>query len=71
MAIADAKVVFAQKRLDDARRNLKSAALDFAVSDEQLLEVRAEARNAFTELKALDDKVARSRQGLLGILKFW
>jgi hypothetical protein len=71
MAVADARVVFAQRRLDEARRNLRNAALDFSVADEKLLELRAEARRAFNDIKAIDEQVAKSRQGLFGAFKFW
>lgn len=70
MAVADAKIVFAQKRLDEARRNLRDAALDFSVPDEKLLELRVEARHAFDAMKAVDAQAARARQGFFGF-KFW
>jgi hypothetical protein len=40
------------------------------VSDEELLEARANARRIYDELKILDAKKL-SRQGLFGFLKFW
>ncbi len=64
LLIADAQV-----RLDQARRELKSAVLDFDVSDETLLDMRAAARRVQDELSALDRK--KLRGGLFGFLKFW
>jgi len=59
----------AQARLDQARRELKSAAVDFDVSDESLLEMRAAARRVYDELGALDRR--KLKGGLFGFLKFW
>lgn len=59
----------AQERLDRSRRKLKSAILDFDVSDENLLEMRAAARRVYDELSALDRK--KLKRGLFGFLKFW
>jgi hypothetical protein len=59
----------AQARLDRSRRELKSAVLDFDVSDENLLEMRGAARRVYDELSALDRR--KLRRGLFGILKFW
>ncbi|HMK90094.1 MAG TPA: hypothetical protein VK446_10745 [Methylocystis sp.] len=67
--MTDARVVFAQNRLDAARREIRDAVVDFTVSDEKLLELRANAREAFEELRALDSKNLKT--GLLGALKFW
>lgn len=64
-----ALIADAQARLDQARRELKSAVLDFDVSDEKLLEMRVAARKVYDELKQLDRKKLKS--GLLGFLKFW
>ncbi len=65
-----AQIAEAQKTLDTARRELKNAAINFDVSDEELLEARANVRRIYDELKALDAKKL-SRQGLFGFLKFW
>ena len=65
-----ALIAEAQKKLDDARRELKNSAINFDVSDEDLLEVRAHARRIYDELKALDEKKLKSK-GLFGFLKFW
>ncbi|WP_292528390.1 hypothetical protein [Methylocystis sp.] len=58
----------AQTRLDQARRELKSAVLDFDVSDDKLMEMRAAARRVYDELGALDRK--KLKRGFLGFLKF-
>jgi hypothetical protein len=65
----NALIADAQARLDQARRELKSAVLDFEVPDDKLLELRAAARQVYDELGALDRK--KLRRGLFGFLKFW
>lgn len=65
-----ALIAEAQKKLDAARLELKQAAINFDVSDEELVEARANARKIYEELKALDAKKL-GRQGLFGFLKFW
>ena len=62
-------VTFAQDRLDAARREIKAAVIDFDVSDEKLLELRANARGAYEELRALDAKLLR--KSMLSLFKFW
>jgi vancomycin permeability regulator SanA len=62
-------VTFAQDRLDAARREIKAAVIDFDVSDEKLLELRANARAAYDELRALDAKLLK--KGVLSLFKFW
>jgi len=62
-------VTFAQDRLDAARREIKAAVIDFDVSDEKLLELRANARAAYQELRALDAKLLK--KGVLSLFKFW
>lgn len=64
-----ALIADAQRRLDEARRELRLAAINFDVPDEQLLELRANARKVYEELAALDQK--KLKKGLLGSLKFW
>lgn len=64
-----ALITDAQARLDQSRRDLKSAVLDFDVPDEKLLEMRAAARKVYDELCALDRK--KLKRGFLGFLKFW
>jgi hypothetical protein len=66
---ANARITFAQNRLDAARREIKQAVIDFSVPDENLLALRANAREAYQELKALDRKTLR--KGLLSLIKFW
>ncbi len=64
-----ALIADAQKRLNQARRELKSAVLDFDLSDEKLLEMRAAARKVYDELSELDRKMLK--KGFFGFLKFW
>ena len=63
----DARIAMAQERLDAARREIKAAVIDFEVPDEHLLELRANARQAYEELKELDRKASR---GFFGF-KLW
>ena len=65
-----ALIAEAQKKLDDARRELKNSAINFDVSDEDFLELRAHARRIYDELKGLDEQKLK-RKGLFGFLKFW
>ncbi|MBM3562873.1 MAG: hypothetical protein FJX16_11185 [Alphaproteobacteria bacterium] len=65
----NALIADAQARLDQARRELKSAVVDFDVPDEKLLEIRAAARRVYDELSALDRR--KLKGGLFGFLKFW
>ncbi|QGM99256.1 hypothetical protein [Methylocystis parvus] len=64
-----ALIADAQARLDNARRELRLAAVNFEVPDEQLLELRANARKVYDELAALDRK--KLKKGLFGFLKLW
>ncbi len=66
---ANARITFAQNRLDAARREIKQAVIDFSVPDEKLLALRANAREAYQELQALDRKTLR--KGLLSLFKIW
>jgi hypothetical protein len=66
---ANAIVTFAQDRLDAARREIREAVIDFTVSDEKLLELRANARQAYEELRNLDRKAAKP--GPFSFLKLW
>jgi hypothetical protein len=63
-----ALIADAQARLDDARRQLRLAAINFDVPDEQLLELRANAKKIYDELAALDAK--KLKKGLFSFLKF-
>lgn len=64
-----ALVAAAQAKLDEARRALRLAANDFNVTDETVLELRAAARHAYTELKELDRNA--SKPGILSLFKIW
>jgi hypothetical protein len=64
-----ALIADAQARLDHARRELRLAAINFDVPDEQLLELRANARRIYDELAALDRK--KLKKGLFNFLKLW
>jgi len=64
-----ALIADAQARLDNARRELKSAVLDFDVPDDKIAEMRATARQVYEELAQLDRKALK--KGLFGFLKFW
>ncbi len=61
-------IAIAQSRLDDARRQLRGAVVDFRIPDEKILELRANARHAFEELAELDRKARK--KGLFGFLGF-
>ncbi len=63
-----ALIADAQARLDDARRQLRLAAINFDVPDDELLELRARARTVYNELAELDRK--RLKKGLFGFLKW-
>jgi len=52
-------IAFAQTKLDEARRNVREAVLDFNVPDETVLELRREARRAYEELRSFDRAAAR------------
>ncbi len=62
-------IALLQQKLDSARRELRSAAVDFEISDEQLLALRASARQIFLELRSRYRQAAQ--KGLLAALKFW
>jgi hypothetical protein len=58
-------IEFAQAQLDEARRALRTAAVDFDVPDEKVLELRAVARRAYEDLAELDRRAAK--KGFLGL----
>jgi hypothetical protein len=62
-------IALLQEKLDAARRELRSASVDFEITDEQLLALRASARQLFQELKEQDRQI--TQKGLLASLKFW
>jgi hypothetical protein len=64
-----ALIADAQSRLDEARRELRHAAINFDVPDEEVLELRARAKKIYDELAALDRKMLK--RGIFGFLKFW
>ncbi len=64
-----ALIADAQTRLDEARRQLRLAAINFDVPDDELLALRSDARKIYDELAALDRK--KLKKGLLGLFKFW
>ena len=64
-----ALIAEAQARFDAATRELKQAALNFDVADEELLELREKARKLHEELAALDLKLLK--KGFFSFLKFW
>jgi hypothetical protein len=61
-----ALIADAQARLDEARRQLRLAAINFDVPDEELIELRAKARNVYNELAELDRK--KLKKGLFSFL---
>lgn len=64
-----ALIAEAQTRFDAAMRELKQAALNFDVADDELLELREKARKLHEELAALDRKLLK--KGFFSFLKFW
>jgi hypothetical protein len=64
-----ALIADAQAKLDEARRQLRLAAINFDVPDDELLALRADARKIYDELAALDRK--KLKKGLFASLKFW
>jgi len=57
-------IAAAQAKLDDARRQVRSAVVDFSVADEAVLELRSAVRRAYDELQLIEQKAAR--KGVLG-----
>jgi hypothetical protein len=62
-------IAFLQSKLDDARKELRAAAVNFDIPDDRLLELREIARHAYLELKEQDRFAAR--KGFFASLKFW
>lgn len=62
-------IALLQSKLDEARRDLRTAAVNFDVPDDKLLELRDSARRTFQELKEQDRLVAR--KGFFESFKFW
>jgi hypothetical protein len=63
-----ALIADAQARLNTARRDLRHAAINFDIPDEELLELRARARKVYDELAELDRK--KLKKGFFSFLKF-
>lgn len=63
-----ALIADAQARLNNARRELRHAAVNFDVPDEELIELRNKARDIYVELTQLDRK--KLKKGLFSFLKF-
>jgi hypothetical protein len=64
-----ALIADAQARLDEARRQLRLAAINFDIPDDELLALRANAKAVYAELAALDRK--KLKKGAFSFLKFW
>jgi hypothetical protein len=54
--------------LDETRREVKDAVVNFEIPDETILELRKSAKRAADELKDLDRQAAK--KGLFGFLRF-
>jgi hypothetical protein len=54
--------------LEAARRQIRDAVIDFSIPDDNVLELRADARRIFEEVKELERKSAK--KGLFGFLGF-
>ncbi len=65
----DARVTFAQNRLNAARAELRAAVIDFSIPDEKLLEMRANGRAAYEEMRALNSQ--KLKKSVFAALKFW
>jgi hypothetical protein len=64
----NAFIAFAQSKLDETRREVKDAVVNFEIPDETILELRKSAKRAADELKDLDRQAAK--KGLFGFLGF-
>ncbi|ATQ69922.1 MULTISPECIES: hypothetical protein [Methylosinus] len=62
-------IALLQSKLDEARKDLRIAAVNFDVPDDKLLELRETARHFYLELKEQDRLVAR--KGFFDSFKFW
>jgi hypothetical protein len=62
-------IALLQSKLDQARKELRAAAVDFDIPDDELLKLRESARRIFFELKEQDSYAAR--KGVFAFLKFW
>jgi hypothetical protein len=57
-----------KSKLDLARRELRGAVINLDVPDDNLLELRADTRRLFEEVKELERKA--TKKGLFGFLGF-
>jgi hypothetical protein len=57
-----------KSKLDLARRELRGAVINLDVTDDNLLELKADTRRLFEEVKELERKAAK--KGLFGFLGF-
>ena len=64
----DSILAHMKSKLDLARREMRGAVINLDVADYKLLELRADARRLFQEVKELERKAAK--KGLLGFLEF-
>ena len=64
----DSILAHMKSKLDLARREMRGAVINLDVADYKLLELRADARRLFQEVKELERKAAK--KGLLGFLGF-
>jgi hypothetical protein len=62
-------IASAQAKLDDARRQIKDAVVNFEIPDETILALRKSARRALDELNRLERQT--TKKGLLAQIKFW
>ena len=64
----DSILTHMKSKLDLARREMRGAVINLDVPDDKLLELRADARRLFEEVKELERKAAK--KGLFGFLGF-
>ena len=57
-----------ESQLEAARRQIRDAAIDFSIPDDNMLELRADARRVLEEVNELKRKSAK--KGLFGFLGF-
>ncbi len=64
----DSILAHMKSNLDLARREMRGAVINLDVPDDKLLELRAETRRLFEEVRELERKAAK--KGLFGFLGF-
>ena len=57
-----------ESQLDVSRRQIREAAIDFTIPDDKVLELRADTRQLFEEVKELERK--SGKKGLFRFLGF-